>query len=186
MKSASDGLQCYCRACKNESIRAWRKENPERAREITKRYQAANPERYLELSREGNKRFRDNNIERYLELARERDRRYRAANPERLREANKRYRTENPDQVRETSERYRAGNPEKRRAHYAVNSAIRAGKLVPARTCEKCDTASKLEAHHEDYSRPLDVMWLCRICHNARHRKLNNLSHPIHAYEALP
>jgi hypothetical protein len=60
-------------------------------------------------------------------------------------------------------------NPEKRRAHKAVHSARRRGRIV-ALPCEVCG-ASPTEAHHEDYSACLDVRWLCRPCHRARHRK---------------
>lgn len=47
--------------------------------------------------------------------------------------------------------------------------AVRVGKLTRL-PCEKCG-ASKSEAHHEDYSKPLDVKWLCRKCHGFEHRK---------------
>jgi hypothetical protein len=63
---------------------------------------------------------------------------------------------------------YRARFPEKRRAQGAVANAIRAGKLV-RRPCAVC-AADPSEAHHDDYSKPLDVRWLCRRCHKAHHR----------------
>jgi ribosomal protein S27AE len=53
-----------------------------------------------------------------------------------------------------------------------VARAIREGVLV-RQPCERCETA-KTEAHHEDYSRPLDVVWLCRKCHSLRHREQRN------------
>jgi ribosomal protein S27AE len=47
--------------------------------------------------------------------------------------------------------------------------AIKTGKLV-RQPCEQCGKA-KSEAHHDDYSKPLTVRWLCRPHHGAVHRK---------------
>jgi hypothetical protein len=30
-------------------------------------------------------------------------------------------------------------------------------------------------AHHDDYDKPLDVMWLCQPCHKQRHKELKQL-----------
>jgi hypothetical protein len=35
-----------------------------------------------------------------------------------------------------------------------------------------CGTQDRVQAHHEDYSRPLDVVWLCPTHHKARHREM--------------
>jgi hypothetical protein len=61
---------------------------------------------------------------------------------------------------------------DKRRARNIVDSAIRDGKLK-AKPCERCGFALGVQAHHEDYSKPLDVVWLCTKCHGARHREIN-------------
>jgi len=53
----------------------------------------------------------------------------------------------------------REKNPEKYRAHTAVGNAIRDGRLKRL-PCEVCGEV-KAEAHHDDYSKPLDVRWLC-------------------------
>lgn len=58
-------------------------------------------------------------------------------------------------------------HPERRAARTAVNNAIRDGRLTRG-TCEVCG-AVKVEAHHDDYSRPLDVRWFCTKHHNAHH-----------------
>jgi hypothetical protein len=60
-------------------------------------------------------------------------------------------------------------------AHSATWNAIRAGQLVAPERCEVCGAAEKLEAHHEDYRRPLEVRWLCAGCHGNRHREINDL-----------
>lgn len=56
----------------------------------------------------------------------------------------------------------------KANARAYANVYQRRGKLVP-KPCEVCgDEAQK---HHEDYSKPLQVMWLCRGCHVEHHRE---------------
>lgn len=46
------------------------------------------------------------------------------------------------------------------------------GATVPAVACEGCGGATGLGGHHEDYRRPLDVIWLCNVCHPKRHAEL--------------
>jgi len=70
---------------------------------------------------------------------------------------------------RRAAENYWTRNPEKRSAHVATRNAIRDGKLV-CMPCEKCG-AIKVDAHHDDYSKPLEVRWLCRKHHLEHHGK---------------
>jgi len=53
-------------------------------------------------------------------------------------------------------------------AHTKVSRAIAKGLLTRPGHCEVCDGV-KTEAHHQDYSKPLDVMWLCVKHHNEQH-----------------
>lgn len=64
---------------------------------------------------------------------------------------------------------WRRRNRHKRRAHSAVAYAVRTGKLVRS-PCERCGE-ERTEAHHDDYSKPLDVRWLCKRCHDEHHRR---------------
>lgn len=68
-------------------------------------------------------------------------------------------------------------NPEKRKAQVAVGNALRDGKLV-RQPCEDCGK-EKAQAHHEDYSKPLEVSWKCAKCHALHHR--NERNHPEEA-----
>lgn len=52
---------------------------------------------------------------------------------------------------------------EKTKARSKVAIAVRAGKLV-RQPCEICREPNA-QAHHEDYSRPFDVRWLCQSHH---------------------
>lgn len=73
--------------------------------------------------------------------------------------------------MRENRRPYRDLTPEARKKSNArayANEYQRRGKLVRD-PCTDCG-ASASQKHHEDYDRPLDVIWLCRVCHLKRHR----------------
>lgn len=53
-------------------------------------------------------------------------------------------------------------------AYAAVKKAIQVGDLIRPEACEQCgDTNGWVQAAHYDYSRPLDIRWLCVPCHIA-------------------
>lgn len=58
-------------------------------------------------------------------------------------------------------------NPVKRAAHIAVGNALRDGELK-RQPCEVCGAMA--QAHHDDYSKPLDVRWLCTKHHAEWHK----------------
>jgi len=66
------------------------------------------------------------------------------------------------------TKKWRQENPERNRAHLAVYRAITNGTLVKPTSCEECGSQLPLHAHHEDYNRPLDVIWLCVNCHGKK------------------
>jgi transposase-like protein len=55
-------------------------------------------------------------------------------------------------------------------AHVIVRNAIRNGKFTQANNCSVCDSTEKIEGHHDDYTKPLEVRWLCEKCHKEWHR----------------
>jgi hypothetical protein len=57
-------------------------------------------------------------------------------------------------------------------ASVIVNNAVRDGRLEKKHACEVCGSAGKIHGHHDDYTKPLDVRWLCPQCHLDWH-KLN-------------
>jgi len=59
-------------------------------------------------------------------------------------------------------------SPEKLRARYMLRNAVKTGKVIKS-PCEKC--GAKAEGHHDDYSKPLEVKWLCRKHHAELHRE---------------
>lgn len=96
---------------------------------------------------------RPENTERYRQKAREsRERRIEAA------------------RAYDRARGYRAPSEEKRVARLAVTHAIEAGRLE-RKPCEVCGKVA--EAHHDDYSKPLEIRWLCRRHHARVHQRIN-------------
>lgn len=62
---------------------------------------------------------------------------------------------------------WRQQNAEKYRAHLAVQRGLTSGELV-RQSCEVCGHP-RTDAHHDDYSAPLQVRWLCRQHHTRLH-----------------
>ena len=92
------------------------------------------------------------NLERKRELCREYHRKHR----QRRRKVN-----------REIVRRYRSKNREKANAQAKLNYAVKKGyiKRLPCEVCGK----EKAHGHHTDYSKALDVTWLCPVHHEAEH-----------------
>jgi hypothetical protein len=110
------------------------------------------------------KRWRDANVERVRVAARLRMRAWRARNQHTKPKPS----AEAQERERQRSRRYAANNREKKRAHLAVNYAIKSGKLVRM-PCEKCNSKNA-HAHHDNYTKPLAVRWLCPTHHIREHR----------------
>jgi len=55
----------------------------------------------------------------------------------------------------------------KQKSQLILNDAVRDG-TIKRQPCRVCDNPY-VQAHHEDYSRPLDVIWLCHRCHRLLH-----------------
>lgn len=70
----------------------------------------------------------------------------------------------------EITRAWRAEDKRRTAAHNAVARAIAKGLLI-RQPCERCGNEKSL-AHHDDYDRKLDVMWLCQPCHKQRHKEL--------------
>ena len=72
--------------------------------------------------------------------------------------------------VTEITRAWRAEDSRRALAHSSVARAIRRGELF-RQPCCRCG-AEKTVAHHEDYDKPLEVVWLCQPCHKQRHKEL--------------
>lgn len=90
---------------------------------------------------------------------------YRAENIEKIREYD---RARGSRQSKTYLKQYREKYPNKYKAHTKLNNALRDGR-IQKQPCEICGADSV--AHHDDYSKPLEVRWLCQAHHKQWHAK---------------
>lgn len=178
-----------CKECTKKRARKWYADNREQA---IKSHRAYCNEHHSEISEARRAKY-----ELDPEPTRERSRVWRAENRERHHDAVKRYNTEHRAERRErlketraartdgekTRERargarYRESHHTEIRARYAAGEAQRKGLLVRGH-CAFCGSKENVEGHHRDYSRPLDVTWLCCACHMAWHITLQRIPNTI-------
>ena len=180
-----------CKKCRIQLIKEWKKNNPEKVKASVKKRRKECHGEILERER----KYREDNREKVNQAAT----RYREANREKCRERSlkssrkkpekrKEYRENNREKHREYSRKYTEANREKinekkrkknsedrvhatieGRARKQVWNATKKGILTRPKRCQMCSVECKLEAHHADYNRPLEVIWVCRLCHGGIH-----------------
>ena len=72
-------------------------------------------------------------------------------------------------QSAEYRRRYKERFPAKSKAQNAVNNAVRDGRLAKPDCCQECGSTFAIHGHHDDYAKPLEVRWLCALCHRRWH-----------------
>ena len=100
---------------------------------------------------------------------------HRAENLEKVREYD-RQRSKNPIRIKlnkEITKAWRAEDERRAKAHQTVAYAIKKGEIVK-QSCFRCSKESAI-AHHEDYDKPLEIIWLCQPCHKQRHKEINEI-----------
>ena len=88
-----------------------------------------------------------------------------------------RLRAKTPDRkahAARVSKKWREDNPEAYRAQTAVANALRVGTLSKE-PCLFCESKVNLHAHHRDYSKYLEVVWVCARCHHRLHANFPEL-----------
>lgn len=80
-------------------------------------------------------------------------------------ERQKEYYKKNPERQRAVIYKSIAKYPEKQKARQKLNYAVKTGKIIKPQNCSFCNKGGRIEADHEDYSKPLEVTWLCTPCH---------------------
>lgn len=158
-KSRKDGFYPQCKSCTNKYKRKLYKET----KDI--------PE-VKELSNQRSKEYYAKNKEKAKEYAKI----YRLNNKEKIKNIEKNYKLSGKRKIanEKGSKKHRELYPEKVRARNTVNTAVYRGKIIKPNLCAKCNKNKKLEGHHNDYNKPLEVIWVCKECHDAIHYLDNN------------
>lgn len=76
----------------------------------------------------------------------------------------------NPEKARQLIYKNNEKHAEKIAARTLLRMAVKRGDLIKPLRCSICENKTKLEAHHHDYTKPLDVQWLCTGCHGSVHK----------------
>ena len=112
-------------------------------------------------------KHRDANIDRFREYDKKR-----SMNSNRVKARQEYVKTEAGKKARQRAgENYRLRYPMKYAAHVLFRNAVRDGKIVRENVCSVCKSTYKVEGHHDDYTKPLEVRWLCEKCHKQWHRE---------------
>lgn len=127
-------------------------------------------ERYQKNKDKITARLRKERMENGDEVRRK-DREYWAKNKDKKREKDARYKNLHREDINSRSRKRWRENENFRRKHSIrtrVNSLLQKGK-IKRMPCEVCG-AEKTEAHHCDYNKPLEIMWLCAEHHREWHK----------------
>jgi hypothetical protein len=174
-RSSKDGLDYSCKNCAAEQSKKCREKRPDHYREQNRK----NLEKNYETIRASQKKHRIINRDRILSRRKE----LREPRKEEINLREKERRKNDPNHLekarilnRKSYKKNKETLKPKRSAHQLVMYAVKLGILVRPKECEKCASNIKIEGHHEDYSRPLDVKWLCKSCHVKEHRACQLIS----------
>ena len=104
--------------------------------------------------------------------ARKRMRKWRERNPELNRDRSQEQSIKHREKRNAYSQEYSKNNRDKKNAQLITHNAVKTGKLIP-QPCEVCGNP-KVQKHHDDYSKPLEVRWLCSLHHHRHHKWLED------------
>ncbi len=163
-KRSKEKLECFCKPCFKERLKKKEERDPEKYR----RKSNDKARKYREENYERIKKYRDE----YEKINREKIKKQRhedyLKNKEKVLEQTKKWRQLNKEKFKQMWLKSSKKYPLKRPARKILNWHVEAGNIIRPDKCEMCDKNCKPEAHHEDYSKPLDVKWVCS-CHTIIH-----------------
>ncbi|MEK6884659.1 MAG: hypothetical protein AABY22_33810 [Nanoarchaeota archaeon] len=136
-------IKGYCKKCYDFT---WRLKNKDRFIESIKVWQSKHQDRIRKYRQKNKKKFREYYRTWYAKNGRNRAIDYQEA-------------------TIEWSQRH----PNAKQAHQKVQYALKIGEIIKSKNCSYCSRETRLVAHHRDYLKPLEVLWLCYSCHKEIH-----------------
>jgi hypothetical protein len=127
-------------------------------------------ERQAEYYNNHKKRISKRDKEKYLENRIEfilKARKYYWENKKEILEKAKRLWIERPELIKQWKKKYALNNPEKVKARNLAKYHI---QIPENQICEECGINKATDRHHEDYSKPLEVKFVCHQCNNKLER----------------
>ena len=87
------------------------------------------------------------------------------------RSVGRQYYANNSKKISDWYRNYHKTHRKEVRTHKDVYAAVQAGLLI-RKPCDVCGATENVQAHHDDYDKPLDVRWLCMSHHKLLHARL--------------
>jgi len=127
---------------------SYRKRHPEKARLNDKRYREKHRAQRLEY------------FTQYRATHQKEIKEYYEKRKDFFQEYQRKYWQNHKEESNKHTQKYRDRHPE------VINAERLAHRLVPLdKQCKICGSTENLQRHHPDYSKPLEVVTLCRTCH---------------------
>ena len=157
-----------------KSTKKWRTKNIEKVRKYKRLYQ----------------KHRYDTDKKYRDVLKSQQALFYQRNSERIKARIKIWVSKNRDKVRTNAKAYYHRNAEARKklmarikesrrtivgkARWKLSKAISQGIITRPSNCSKCLKNCKPHGHHTDYNKPIDVVWLCSLCHGKVHSKIRH------------
>jgi hypothetical protein len=119
-------------------------------------------------SNECTKKWKENNKARIIQWRKQ----YNKDNADVLSKKSKQYYSENKERMLDYFRKYHKENNQAQIARHKILNRKEHWGLIPPSECSGCGDVGRVEAHHDDYNKPLEVRWLCRSCHKQFHHEL--------------
>ena len=192
-KRTADWLTVHCIECNRDIYgkrhARWKKNNPLRAKQVIKRAcdrYRAKPESKIKIKKQKeekreqvklrNEKLKDptyasenpHELKKKLHeslLDRKRSKKWRENNTEKREQVLSEWEERNPNYRSEYYHRVKDRDSIKLKARGKLGYSVRNKVIAKPDKCEVCGKEGKLDGHHHDYSKPLDVKWVCKSCH---------------------
>lgn len=142
-----------------QKVKEYREKNPDKVKKWAKDYRERNKERLKEWREDNKEKIKEWKKKDYI------------IHREKRIKSIKNWQENNEEKYKkiniEKGKLYRKRHPEKTKAQSIVNNYHI--KIPKGQLCVICNKNLAIERHHPDYNKPLEIIFLCRECHNKIH-----------------